>query len=266
METSCSFDSFCLGEAEESLSTSGQIAAVLALVQVNPIFFFFFFCIRNGWSLVMIQGGRGDIEICLSERTQAGLILLLYHPFFLYLTCLESLLPENPSAGVELRGKAVKHLGTLTIDQPPKPPTPLVGAVRGLSVGFCFSLNVFCCCCCCAIWGAQSHFGFEWDASWLSGSFGAHWPGYIWKNLWHQESLRQPWANHGLRQTLSLSRQLASRAEEAAFLLGPTGLLTDPWQGTWHFQTMVVPKATGFLGFSMKTFAFDPRNFFSSYC
>ncbi|XP_039199336.1 wings apart-like protein homolog isoform X2 [Crotalus tigris] len=34
METSCSFDSFCLGDAEESLSSSGQIAAVLALVQL----------------------------------------------------------------------------------------------------------------------------------------------------------------------------------------------------------------------------------------
>uniref|UniRef100_A0A1W7RBJ4 Wings apart-like protein homolog n=1 Tax=Agkistrodon contortrix contortrix TaxID=8713 RepID=A0A1W7RBJ4_AGKCO len=34
METSCSFDSFCLGDAEESLSTSGQIAAVHALVQL----------------------------------------------------------------------------------------------------------------------------------------------------------------------------------------------------------------------------------------
>ncbi|KAL7990309.1 hypothetical protein Chor_013739 [Crotalus horridus] len=34
METSCSFDSFCLGDPEESLSTSGQIAAVLALVQL----------------------------------------------------------------------------------------------------------------------------------------------------------------------------------------------------------------------------------------
>ncbi|KAM6441912.1 wings apart-like protein homolog isoform 2-T2 [Liasis olivaceus] len=34
METSCSFDSFCLGEADDSLSTSGQIAAVQALVQL----------------------------------------------------------------------------------------------------------------------------------------------------------------------------------------------------------------------------------------
>ncbi|XP_013928117.1 PREDICTED: wings apart-like protein homolog [Thamnophis sirtalis] len=34
METSCSFDSFCLGEAEESISTSGQMAAVQALVQL----------------------------------------------------------------------------------------------------------------------------------------------------------------------------------------------------------------------------------------
>ncbi|ETE62861.1 Wings apart-like protein-like protein, partial [Ophiophagus hannah] len=36
METSCSFDSFCLGEAEESISTSGQMAAVQALVQHSP--------------------------------------------------------------------------------------------------------------------------------------------------------------------------------------------------------------------------------------
>ncbi|XP_020661615.3 wings apart-like protein homolog isoform X1 [Pogona vitticeps] len=34
METSCSFDSFCLGEANDSLSTSGQMAAVQALVQL----------------------------------------------------------------------------------------------------------------------------------------------------------------------------------------------------------------------------------------
>ncbi|XP_063163815.1 wings apart-like protein homolog isoform X2 [Candoia aspera] len=34
METSCSFDSFCLGEADDSFSTSGQIAAVQALVQL----------------------------------------------------------------------------------------------------------------------------------------------------------------------------------------------------------------------------------------
>ncbi|XP_034291263.1 wings apart-like protein homolog isoform X1 [Pantherophis guttatus] len=34
METSCSFDSFCLGESDESLSTSGQMAAVQALVQL----------------------------------------------------------------------------------------------------------------------------------------------------------------------------------------------------------------------------------------
>ncbi|XP_042312768.1 wings apart-like protein homolog isoform X2 [Sceloporus undulatus] len=34
METSCSFDSFCLGEADESITTSGQMAAVQALVQL----------------------------------------------------------------------------------------------------------------------------------------------------------------------------------------------------------------------------------------
>lgn len=37
METSCSFDSFCLGEADDSLNTSGQMAAVQALVQVNQL-------------------------------------------------------------------------------------------------------------------------------------------------------------------------------------------------------------------------------------
>ncbi|XP_053164729.1 wings apart-like protein homolog isoform X2 [Hemicordylus capensis] len=34
METSCSFDSFCLGEADDSFNTSGQMAAVQALVQL----------------------------------------------------------------------------------------------------------------------------------------------------------------------------------------------------------------------------------------
>ncbi|XP_060624954.2 wings apart-like protein homolog [Anolis sagrei] len=34
METSCSFDSFCLGEAEDSIFISGQMAAVQALVQL----------------------------------------------------------------------------------------------------------------------------------------------------------------------------------------------------------------------------------------
>nr|XP_008117315.1 PREDICTED: wings apart-like protein homolog [Anolis carolinensis] len=34
METSCSFDSFCLGEAEDSILISGQMAAVQALVQL----------------------------------------------------------------------------------------------------------------------------------------------------------------------------------------------------------------------------------------
>lgn len=34
METSCSFDSFCLGEADDSLNTTGQMAAVQALVQL----------------------------------------------------------------------------------------------------------------------------------------------------------------------------------------------------------------------------------------
>lgn len=38
METSCSFDSFCLGEADDSLNTTGQMAAVQALVQVNSTF------------------------------------------------------------------------------------------------------------------------------------------------------------------------------------------------------------------------------------
>uniref|UniRef100_A0A670ICB6 Wings apart-like protein homolog n=1 Tax=Podarcis muralis TaxID=64176 RepID=A0A670ICB6_PODMU len=34
METTCSFDSFCLGEANDSISTSGRMAAVHALVQL----------------------------------------------------------------------------------------------------------------------------------------------------------------------------------------------------------------------------------------
>lgn len=38
METSCSFDSFCTGEGDDSLKITGQIDAVQALVQVGHVF------------------------------------------------------------------------------------------------------------------------------------------------------------------------------------------------------------------------------------
>lgn len=37
METSCSFDSLCAGEGDESLKITGQIDAVQALVQVRSV-------------------------------------------------------------------------------------------------------------------------------------------------------------------------------------------------------------------------------------
>lgn len=37
METSCSFDSLCTGEGDESLKITGQIDAVQALVQVRSV-------------------------------------------------------------------------------------------------------------------------------------------------------------------------------------------------------------------------------------
>lgn len=58
METSCSFDSFCAGEGDDSLKITGQIDAVQALVQVRNDAKMFFFCSEYSFWVSEIQGRR----------------------------------------------------------------------------------------------------------------------------------------------------------------------------------------------------------------
>lgn len=58
METSCSFDSFCAGEGDDSLKITGQIDAVQALVQVRNEPKMCFSCNSHHFSLSDFQGRR----------------------------------------------------------------------------------------------------------------------------------------------------------------------------------------------------------------
>lgn len=67
METSCSFDSFCAGEGDDSLKITGQIDAVQALVQVRNEPKMCFSCNSHHFSLSDFQGRRTQQQRCLSK-------------------------------------------------------------------------------------------------------------------------------------------------------------------------------------------------------
>lgn len=63
METSCSFDSFCTGEGDDSLKITGQIDAVQALVQVRNDPKMCFSCKQYSFLLSEIQGRRKNSAV-----------------------------------------------------------------------------------------------------------------------------------------------------------------------------------------------------------
>lgn len=63
METSCSFDSFCTGEGDDSLKITGQIDAVQALVQVRNDPKMCFSCNPYSFLLSEIQGRRKNSAV-----------------------------------------------------------------------------------------------------------------------------------------------------------------------------------------------------------